>query len=114
LQIPGEKEKIGRGVSSCAPCDAAFYRNKNVIVIGGGDSAMEEATVLSKFANEITIMHRGDSFRASDIMQKRVKENPKIKTLFNVELTEILGEQKVEKVKIRNNKTNEESEMAID
>lgn len=114
LQIPGEKEKIGRGVSSCAPCDAAFYRNKNVIVVGGGDSAMEEATVLSKFANEITIVHRGDSFRASEIMQKRVMENPKIKTMFNTELTEILGENKVEKVKIKNNKTNEESEMNID
>lgn len=114
LQIPGEKEHIGRGVSSCAPCDAAFYRNKNVIVVGGGDSAMEEATVLSKFANEITIMHRGDRFRASEIMQRRVKENPKIKTIFNTELTEIIGDQKVEKVKIKNNKTNEESEVPID
>src|SRR5690606_26270225 len=93
---------------------AAFYRNKNVIVVGGGDSAMEEATVLSKFANEITIVHRGDSFRASEIMQKRVMENPKIKTMFNTELTEILGENKVEKVKIKNNKTNKESEMNID
>ena len=91
LGVPGEAEKIGRGVSSCAPCDAAFFRNKNVIVVGGGDSAMEEALVLSKFATNVTIVHRRDSFRASDIMQKRVKENPKIKILFKSEITEVIG-----------------------
>lgn len=78
LQIPGEEEKIGRGVSSCAPCDAAFYRNKKVVVIGGGDSAMEEALVLTKFASEVFIIHRREEFRASDIMQKKVFENEKI------------------------------------
>src|SRR3989338_1377644 len=114
LEVPGEKEKIGRGVSSCAPCDAPFFRNKNAIVVGGGDSAMEEALVLTKFASSVTIVHRRDEFRASAIMQKRVKENPKIKILFNSDIVEILGENKVEKVKVKNNKTNEISEILID
>lgn len=114
LGVPGEKEKIGRGVSSCAPCDAAFFRNKNVIVVGGGDSAMEEALVLSKFATNVIIVHRRDSFRASEIMVKRVKENPKIKVMFNSEITEVLGELKVEKVKVKNNQTNTITEMPID
>src|SRR5664280_1474138 len=78
LGVPGEQEKIGRGVSSCAPCDAAFFRNKNVIVVGGGDSAMEEAMVLSKFATNVIIVHRRDSFRASEIMQQRVKDTKNI------------------------------------
>lgn len=114
LQIKGEQEHIGRGVSSCAPCDAAFYREKKVIVVGGGDSAMEEANVLSKFASEITVVYRGESLRASEIMQKRAKDNPKIKFIFNTELTEILGDGKVTSVRMKNNKTNEESEMPID
>ncbi len=114
LGVPGEEEKIGRGVSSCATCDAAFFREKNVIVVGGGDSAMEEALVLSKPASKVTIIHRGDSFRASQIMQDRVKENPKIEVMFNSQITEVGGEFKVEKVKILNNKTQETSEMPID
>jgi thioredoxin reductase (NADPH) len=114
LGVPGETDKIGRGVSSCAPCDAAFFRNKNVIVVGGGDSAMEEALVLTKFAENVTVVHRRDSFKASEIMQKRVKENPKIKIMFNSEITEIMGELKVEKVKIKNNQTNKINEMPID
>jgi thioredoxin reductase (NADPH) len=114
LGAKGEVEKIGRGVSSCAPCDGAFFRNKNVIVVGGGDSAMEEALVLTKFATLVTLVHRKDTFKASEIMQKRVKENPKIKIMFNSEITEILGELKVEKVKIKNNQTGKISEMLID
>lgn len=114
LEVPGEKEKIGRGVSSCAPCDAVFFRNKNVIVVGGGDSAMEEAIVLTKFATNVTIVHRKDTFKASEIMQKRVLENPKVKILYNCEVTEVLGEQNVTGVKIKNNKTNQASEMSID
>ena len=101
LEVPGEKEKIGRGISSCAPCDAVFFRNKNVIVVGGGDSAMEEALVLTKFASSVTLVHRKDSFKASDIMQKRVKENPKIKIMYNSEVVEILGEMVVNGVKIK-------------
>lgn len=114
LDVKGEKEKIGRGVSSCAPCDAVFFRNKNVIVVGGGDSAMEEVLVLTKFATSVTLIHRKDSFRASEIMQKRVKENPKVKILFNSEVTEILGEANVTGVKIKDNKTGEVKEMPVD
>ncbi len=113
LDVPGEKEKIGRGVSSCAPCDAAFFRNLDVIVVGGGDSAMEEASVLSKFATSVTIVYRGDTLRASHIMQDRAKKNEKIKFIFNSEVVEVLGEEKVTGVKIKNNKTNEVTEMPI-
>jgi len=101
LQIPGEEEKIGRGVSSCAPCDAAFYRNKKVVVVGGGDSAMEEALVLTKFASEVFIIHRRGEFRASDVMQQKVFANEKITVIWNTEPTEVLGEMKVEKLKLR-------------
>jgi thioredoxin reductase (NADPH) len=114
LGVPGEEEKIGRGVSSCATCDAGFFRNKVVAVVGGGDSAMEEALVLSNVASSVTLIHRRDSFRASQIMQDRVKENPKIKVLFNSAITEVQGGIKVEKVKVKNVQTNEESEMPID
>lgn len=114
LDVPGEKEKIGRGVSSCAPCDGVFFRNKNVIVVGGGDSAMEEALVLAKFATSITIVYRGEALRASQIMQNRAKKNPKIKIVFNAEVTEVLGETSVTGVKIKNNKTSQISEMPID
>lgn len=113
LNVTGEKEKIGRGVSSCAPCDAFFFKEKNVIVVGGGDSAMEEALVLTKFAKEVTIVHRRDEFRASQIMLDRAKKNPKIKFVLNSEVMEILGANKVEGVKIKNNKTNKISEMPI-
>lgn len=114
LGVPGEMEKIGRGVSTCAPCDGPFFRNKNIIVVGGGDSAMEEAIVMTNYAATVTLVHRSEAFRASDIMQKRVKENPKIKLLLNTEIKEIVGDQVVSSVKIHNNKTNEDSEMPID
>jgi thioredoxin reductase (NADPH) len=114
LGVPGEEEKIGKGVSSCATCDAAFFRNKNVIVVGGGDSAMEEALVLSKVATQVTLIHRRDSFRASQIMQDRVKETKNITILFNSEITEVSGGIKVEQVKVKNNKTGGVTEMPID
>ncbi len=101
LGVFGEKERIGRGVSSCAPCDAAFFRNKNVMVVGGGDSAMEEALVLTKFASSVTVVHRKEALRASQIMQQKAMGNPKIGFLFNSEITEVSGEQKVEKVKLK-------------
>lgn len=101
LEVPGEKEKIGRGVASCAPCDAAFYRDKRVIVVGGGDSAMEEASVLAKFASHVWLVHRRDEFRASAAMQERVFKNDKITVVYNTEVEEILGEMKVEKVKLK-------------
>lgn len=100
LGIPGEKELIGRGVSTCAPCDAPFFKEKNVIVVGGGDSAMEEAIVLTKFAKKVFVVHRRDELRASAIMQKRIKENPKIGLILDTELAEVIGQNKVEKVKL--------------
>ncbi len=114
LGVPGEEEKIGRGVSSCATCDSAFFKEKQVIVVGGGDSAMEEALVLAKSSSKVTVVHRKDEFRASQIMQDRVKNHPKIEILFNSEITEVMGAIKVEKVKILNNKTKETTEMPID
>ena len=114
LDASGIQKLIGRGISSCAPCDAPFFKGKNVIVVGGGDSAMEEVLVLTKFAESVTLVHRSETFRASDIMQKRVKENPKIKILLSTQIKEILGDQKVEKVRIINNKTNQEQEMPVD
>jgi thioredoxin reductase (NADPH) len=113
LQIPGEEEKIGRGVSSCAPCDAAFYRNKKVIVVGGGDSAMEEALVLTKFADHVFIVHRRDSLKASDIMQKKVFDNEKITVIWNTEPIEIKGEMKVERVILKTGITNQESRIKV-
>lgn len=100
LGVPGEQEKIGRGVSSCATCDSGFFRNKNVIVVGGGDSAMEEAMVLSHVANWVLLIHRRGSFRASQVMQDRVRKNPKIHIMFNSAITKVSGQFKVEKVEI--------------
>lgn len=114
LGVKGERELIGRGVSTCAPCDAPFFRNKNVIVVGGGDSAMEEAIVLTSFAKSVAVVHRREEFRASKIMIERAKKNPKIKFILNSEVKEILGDQKVEGVKLFNNKTKETKEMPID
>jgi thioredoxin reductase (NADPH) len=114
LGVPGEKEKIGRGVSVCAPCDGFFFKEKNVIVVGGGDSALEEAIALTKFAKKITVVYRKDTLRACQLMQKHAKENPKISFLFNSEIIEILGKPCVKSVKIKNNKTSKISEIPID
>lgn len=114
LGVPGEKERIGRGVSSCATCDAMFFRGKNVFIVGGGDSAMEEALVLANVANSVTIIHRRDAFRASEIMQKRAKENPKITFLFNSAITEIKGENRVQSAIVKNSETGEEKELPVD
>jgi len=117
LGVPGEDKLLGRGVSSCAPCDAPFFKGKKVIVIGGGDSAMEEALVLTKYATSVTIVHRKDKFRASAAMQKRVfdqEKQGKIKTIWDSGVTEFVGEQKLEKVKLKNVKTGETSEIVVD
>lgn len=95
LNVPGEQELIGRGVSSCAPCDAPFFKGKKVIVVGGGDAAMEEALVLTKFASEVLIVHRRAEFRASQIMQERIKNSPKIKIMWNTQIIEVIGKDKV-------------------
>ncbi len=92
LGVPGEKEYLGRGVSTCAVCDAAFYKDKSVYVIGGGDSAMEDTMALSKFAKQVTVVHRRDTFKASKIMQERVLKHPGIKVLWNSQLKQVEGD----------------------
>jgi thioredoxin reductase (NADPH) len=114
LGATGEKEKIGRGISSCAPCDAPFFRDKHVVVVGGGDSAMEEALVLTKFAASVTIVHRGDGLRASQIMQNRANKNPKIKFIFNTEVKEVIGDSHVEGVILQSNKDQKQEQIHID
>lgn len=114
LGLPNEQKLIGRGISSCAPCDAFFFKDKKVIVVGGGDSAMEEALFLTKFATDVTIVHRRDEFRASKIMIDKAKANPKIKFILNSIVSDVLGEAKVEGVKIKNVKDQKEIDMQID
>lgn len=120
LGIPGEApvpEGLGgNGVSACATCDGFFFRGKPIVVVGGGDTAMEEALFLTKFASKVTVIHRRDDFRASKIMSDRVKNHEKIEILWNTEVKEILGtkEQGVTGIKIFNNQKNEESELATE
>jgi thioredoxin reductase (NADPH) len=114
LDIPGEKELTGRGVSYCATCDGWFFKDKRVIVVGGGDSALEEALFLTRYAQSVTLVHRRDEFRAGAILQDRVKENPKIKFLLNTVLTDILGVDAVESVRMKNLQTGEISQQPID
>ncbi len=114
LGIESEKRFIGKGVSSCATCDGFFYKNKNVIVVGGGDTAMEDSLFLTRFASSVTIVHRRDQFRASGIMQQRVKANPKIKILFNTVVDEITGNEKVSGVKLRDVLTGKTTAIEID
>jgi len=102
LEASGIKELIGRGISSCAPCDAPFFKNKKVAVVGGGDSAMEEAYVLTKYATEVTIIHRRDSFKATPAMQEKVKENSKIKIMWNTEVVKANGSVKLESLELKN------------
>ncbi|MCL5101948.1 MAG: thioredoxin-disulfide reductase [Candidatus Marsarchaeota archaeon] len=114
LGIPSEKNFIGKGVSSCATCDAPFFKKKDVAIVGGGDTAMEDSIFLTKFVNSVTIIHRRDSFRASKIMQERVKSNPKIKIIWNSTVEEIKGSGKVESIMIKDVNTGKETEMKVD
>jgi thioredoxin reductase (NADPH) len=114
LGIPGEARLTGRGVSACATCDGFFFRDKDLVVVGGGDSAMEEASFLTKFARTVTIVHRRDEFRASKIMVARVLANPKISVVWNAVVTEIHGEQEVTGVTLTDTVTGAVMERPID
>jgi thioredoxin reductase (NADPH) len=114
LGLPSEEKFFGRGVSTCATCDGWFYRDKVVCVIGGGDSAMEEALYLTHHASKVYVIHRRDQLRASKIMQERAFKNPKIEFIWNTVVTEILGDQTVTGVRLKNVKTGEESELPLD
>lgn len=111
LGLPSEEKFLNKGVSACATCDGAFYRNVPVVVVGGGDSAMEEATFLTHFASEVHLVHRRDAFRASKIMAERVKANPKIKIHWNSSVVEIFGNTEVDGVEIRDIVTGEQTQI---
>ena len=113
LGVPGEKRLSGHGVSWCATCDGFFFREQDIAVIGGGDSAMEEATFLTRFARSVTIVHRRDSLRASKIMQDRAMSNPKIKFAWNSEVVEMVGEDRLTGLRLRNLKTGAESVLPV-
>ena len=114
LGIPSEQKFIGKGVSSCATCDGPFFKRKNVVVIGGGDTAMTDSLVLTMFADSVTIVHRRDQFRASKIMQDRVLSNKKIKVIWNSSIEEINGDARVNGVTIKNTATNEIARIPTD
>ncbi|MFN2526309.1 MAG: thioredoxin-disulfide reductase [Actinomycetota bacterium] len=113
LGVPGERELLGHGVSTCATCDGFFFRDQELIVVGGGDSAVEEATFLTKFATKVTIVHRRDTLRASKIMQQRAFDNPKVDFVWDSVVSEIFGNGKVAGVRLKNLKTGEESELPV-
>ena len=113
LGLENEKRLLGYGVSACATCDGAFFRGDDVAVVGGGDTAMEEALFLTRFANKVYLIHRRDTFRASKIMQERVMESDKIEVLWNTVVTDVLGDKEVEGVRIKNTVNEEEKELAV-
>jgi len=113
LGVPGEKKLSGHGVSWCATCDGFFFREQEIAVVGGGDSAMEEALFLTRFAKTVTVIHRRDELRASKIMQERAFANPKIKFRWNSEISEILGDTKITGLRLRDTVTGAESELPV-
>jgi len=114
LGVPGEVELTGRGVSYCATCDGWFFKDKRVVVVGGGDSALEEALFLTRYASKVTIVHRRDELRAGAILQKRAKAHEKIDFIWNSVVTEVVGSDKVEAVRLQNVQTHEETVLATD
>jgi len=113
LGLPSEQRLLSRGVSTCATCDGFFFRGQNIAVVGGGDSALEEAIFLTKFAETVTVVHRRKELRASKIMQDRAFKNPKIRFVWDTLVTEVLGESKVEGLRLRNRVTGEESVLDV-
>ena len=114
LGVPGERELLGHGVSTCATCDGFFFREREIVVVGGGDSAMEEAMFLTKFGSKVTVVHRRDQLRASKIMQDRAFSNPKLEFIWNAKVQAILGEKTVEGLRYEDSKTGVASELAAD
>lgn len=113
LHVPGEQKLLGHGVSACATCDGFFFRDQDIAVVGGGDSAMEEATFLTRFARSVTVIHRREEFRASRIMLDRARANEKIRWRTNAEIVEVLGEGSVSGARLRDTVTGEESELPV-
>jgi thioredoxin reductase (NADPH) len=109
LEIPGEVELTGRGVSYCATCDGWFFKDKKVVVVGGGDSALEEGLFITRYASSVTIIHRREEFRASPLLQSRAKEHPKVDFILNTVVTEVIGTDKLEALRLQNVKTGEET-----
>jgi thioredoxin reductase (NADPH) len=114
LDVPGEERLRGRGVSACATCDGFFFRDRDLVVVGGGDTAMEESTFLTKFANKVSIVHRRDEFRASKIMQDRALSNPKVDVIWDTEVDEVTGDDAVTGVKLRNVRSGDVTDFATD
>ncbi len=114
LNIPGEVELTGRGVSYCATCDGWFFKDKKVVIVGGGDSALEEGLFITRYASSVTVIHRRDEFRASSVLQKRAKEHPKMNFILDTVVTEVIGSDKVTTLKLRNVKTAVESTFDTD
>ena len=114
LNIPGEVELTGRGVSYCATCDGWFFKDKKVVVVGGGDSALEEALFITRYASSVTIIHRREELRAGAILQKRAMEHPKINFVLNTVVTEVVGKDKMEALKLKNVKTSDETILEAD
>lgn len=114
LQIPGEVELTGRGVSYCATCDGWFFKDKKVVVVGGGDSALEEGLFITRYASSVTIVHRREEFRASPILQKRAREHPKINFILDTVVTEVIGTEKMQAIKLKNVKTLKETTFETD
>ena len=114
LQIEGEKELTGKGVSYCGTCDGWFFKGKKVVVVGGGDSALEESLFLTRFASSVTIIHRRDTFRASAILQRRAKENPKIEYLMNTIVTKVMGDEKVDAIMVKDVLSGKERTLQTD
>lgn len=114
LGVPGEQELLGRGVSACATCDGFFFKEKQIAVIGGGDSAMEEADFLTKFGDHVTIIHRREEFRASKIMLERAQNNPKISFITNAKVVEVVGDGAVQRLKLEDTVNGDQTEVPMD